>query len=209
MNAPKTAPSSTTRCSALKQRTPKSAPSPGRQQKNTRDVSQDFSQERYEAKMMIKSLKRRAELQGKLERVKLRLEKAERALAKKSMNATRLFKNVSPTPEIDVDNNTETGLPSWRKPYLEDYTFKSPVVHSLLSNGMAPKHVYITGKMRDAMDQDIDNKDAKELKRLQIISDGKNGVVKSSMVKFSEDLIVFEKMTKGPSLLERSRIKKK
>ena len=189
---------------------PKSAPSPGRRRRNVRknDVSQDYSSERREAKMLMKSLHQREKLQGKLERVTRRLKKAEKALAKKTNKAAKQFRASSPTsPESKVfereDYAKNGGLPSWRKPYLENYIFKTPAVTSLLSNGMAPAHQFMTEKQFVNRDSQIGNKDALELKRWQLVSDGRNGVVKSNNSKFAEQLIIFERMTKGPSLRER------
>ena len=89
------------------------------------------------------------------------------------------------------------GLPSWRKPHLEDYTFNSPVVHSLLSHGLHSKHRFETEKDRSSKFTSIGDPDAKRLKKLELISDGgPHGVVKSDFVNFAEERIIFDRMMK-------------
>ena len=155
---------------------------------------------------MMKSLHKREQLQGKLERVKHRMEKAERALARKARHASQRLNHTATAPEssavvspsVTARQQMEGGLPSWRKPHLENYMFKTPVVTSLLSNGWDPKNQFVTERMREARDQQIGNPDAAALKRYALISDGRNGVVKSDNSKFAEQLIIFERMTKDP-----------
>ena len=104
----------------------------------------------------------------------------------------------------EVIDNGPQPLPSWRKPYLEDYTFKTPVLTSLLSNGMSPEFRYTTEKMRTETSAQIGNKDALALKRLAVISDGRNGVVKSDFSRYAEDKIIFDRMMKPQTLKGRN-----
>ena len=170
----------------------------------------DLAVERNATRDMVRSLRKRERLEGKLERVKLRLARAQRALAKKTLRASQQLcaavDEAGPAssshslsgrrgrPEMSV-LDAESGLPSWRKPYLEEYTFKSPVVHSLLSQGLAPEHRFTT-EWREQCRDTSGSEDAKELRRLAKISDGEHGVVKSDFVQYAEDRIIFDRMMK-------------
>ena len=212
MEQPKTAPASPGRRTHTTRRTTqRTAPSPGRRSRrinNIDDPSQDYSQERTEAKIMMRSLRERARLEGKLERVNNRLNRAKRALENKAKKASQRLQQKAPTPETTRGGGSSSsdaersGLPSWRKPYLEDYTFKSPVVHSLLSNGMSPEHRFVTEKMYDQQAVQPGNKDAAELKRLSVILDGRNGMIKSDFSKYAEDKIIFDRMM-APRKMEK------
>ena len=209
-----TAPSPTSRRKQQNQSKRASTTAPPRNHtRNLDDPSQDYSSERKEGRLIMKSLQKREKLEGKLERVNRRLARATRALEKKGMKATMRLNNTSLTPETTRSSCGNTArsthstrssrpLPSWRSPYLEEwektndtaYTFNTPVLTSLLSNGMEPKFRYVTEKMRTEANCQLGDKDAKELKRLAIISDGRNGNKKTAMTRYAEDKIIFDRM---------------
>lgn len=181
------------------------------ERRNVTMANPDLAVEMLQAREMHRSLKNKERLEGKLTRVQRRLEKARRALARKTMKKMRETTEIGSARSGSLLGNGRArmdtarkqylaengGLPSWRKPHLEDYTFNSPVVHSLLSHGMSPEHRFITEKNRSAKYTQIGNKDAKELKRLGVVSDGgHHGVVKSDFVNYAEQRIVFDRMMK-------------
>ena len=177
----------------------------------------DLAVEMLRAREMHRSLRHKEQLEGKLERVQRRLDKARRALARKTMRKTRetmelerggqlgghSSRNAAPASTARMDTARQRylaengGLASWRKPHLEEYTFNSPVVHSLLSHGLHAKHRFETEKNRSSKYTQIGNADAKKLKILGHISDGgHHGVVKSDFVNFAEERIIFDRMMK-------------
>lgn len=185
----------------------------------------DLAVEMLRAREMHKSLRKKAQLEGKLSRVQRRLDKARRALARKTMKKTRETMEfeqkgrqggpssttaADPASTARMDSARQLylaengGLASWRKPHLEEYTFNSPVVHSLLSHGLHAKHRFETENDRSAKYTQIGNADAKKLKQLGHISDGgHHGVVKSDFVNFAEERIIFDRMMKSEPIRAR------
>ena len=176
------------------------------------------------AREMLKSLRKKEQLEGKLSRVQRRLDKARRALSRKTTKKTRetmeferkgwqggtSYSTAAPASTARMDSARQRylaengGLASWRKPHLEEYTFNSPVVHSLLSHGSHAKHRFETENDRSAKYTQIGNADAKILKKLGHISDGgHHGVVKSDFVNFAEERIIFDRMMKPAPMRAR------
>ena len=200
-------------------------------EKSKRGGNNDLAVEMMRAREMYRSLRKKELLEGKLSRVERRLDKARRALARKTLKKTRETIEYEEKKRLQGSNlgtaasgfgtalelRTESldtgrlkylaengGLASWRKPYLEDYTFNSPVVHSLLSHGLHPKHRFETEKHRSSQYMQIGDSDAKKLKQLAHISDGgHHGVVKSDFVSYAEERIIFDRMMKPPPVRAR------
>lgn len=159
-----------------------------------------FLAETVASREILKSLKSRRFLQDKLKRVTNRIAKAKRALERKNLHASK--SGFNRVPEV-VCSGTECNLPlpSWRPPHLEDYTFKSPNVHMLISQG-ARANMRFQTQVRNSH-KILNSPEAQQL--LQISKkEHHHGVQKSDFSSFAEQKVLFDRMMKTPPVRSRT-----